>query len=307
MIPFATTLETFGPNAAVWASVLLAVFGLFVLAWQRRRLQGTTLIAPWSWAVICLSALGATETLSGLTITPTPESWIVPLRFVSAMSTFCPSMALFGAKRPQDRAWQFIVLSLWAILSLPSCEWLLFGGMQEIHPARFWFLVVLMSVGAFNSLATRFWAAGLLYCGGQVALLTPFLPATHDWLPGSQGPLLGLVLIVVAWSLRAMGLPGPRLAKHPLDRAWLDFRDSYGVVWGLRIAERINASAASYGWPSTLAWSGFVAKDGQCMTEVSPVVEEGFRNLLRRFVSPAWVDARMGEPAVDGLAKASTA
>ena len=300
------TLEAFGTTASVWAPALLAAFGLCNLFWKRSRLQGTTLIAPWSWAVVSLSALGATETLFGLTITSTPESWIVPLRFAAAMSTFCPTMALLGAKRPQDRAWQFIVLSLWVILSLPSCEWLLFGGIQEIHPARFWFLAILMSVGALNSLATRFWTSGLLFCGGQVALLTPFLPATNDSLPGSEGPLLGLSLIVTAWSLRAMGLPGPRLAKHPLDRAWLDFRDAFGVVWGLRIAERINASAASYGWPATLAWTGFIANEGQSTTDVPPVLEESFRNLLRRFVSPAWIDARMGEPAVDDLAKAST-
>ena len=53
-----------------------------------------------------------------------------------------------GGQGTTDRAWQFIVLSLWIILSLPSFEWLLFGGPQEIHPARCWFLAILMVVGA---------------------------------------------------------------------------------------------------------------------------------------------------------------
>ncbi len=66
-------------------------------------------------------------------------SWAAPARYIAAMSTFSPIMALLGAKRPQDRGWQFIVATLWAILSLPACEWLLFGGVAEIHPARFWF------------------------------------------------------------------------------------------------------------------------------------------------------------------------
>ena len=43
-----------------------------------------------------------------------------PLDFAAAMIVFCPAMALLGAKRPQDKPWQLIVLSLWGILALPG-------------------------------------------------------------------------------------------------------------------------------------------------------------------------------------------
>ena len=124
--------------------------------------------------------------------------WLMPLRFAAAMATFCPLMALLGAKRPQDRAWQFIVFSLWIVLSLPSFEWLLFGGVAEIHPARFWFLVVLTLIGATNGLTTRYWPSGLLFAGGQLALLVPFLTSGQVPLPEEVAGSLGLAAMVLA-------------------------------------------------------------------------------------------------------------
>jgi hypothetical protein len=79
-----------------------------------------------------------------------------------------------------------------------------------------------------------------------------------------------------------------------LDRVWLDFRDAFGAVWALRVMERMNAASTMYGWPVLLSWNGFSPRDDA--PEVSPVpptVEESLRTLLRRFVSPEWIDERM--------------
>ncbi len=79
-----------------------------------------------------------------------------------------------------------------------------------------------------------------------------------------------------------------------LDRVWLDFRDAFGAVWGLRVMERMNASAAMLGWPVTLSWQGFLANEpGAGNVETPQIVEDSLRTLLRRFVSPAWIDERL--------------
>ena len=300
---FAMTFATFtAAQAGALAACGLASAGLFALAWRKSSLGGTTLLAPWNWSLVSLLAIATSEVLVGLGGSLSRSEWPVPLRFAAAMTTFCPMMAVLGAKRPQDRGWQFIVLSLWAILSLPSFKWLLFGGVQEIHSARFWFLVALTLVGAANGITTRFWPSSLLVCAGQMALVAPYLPATQCLLPGAQAPLSGLLAIVVAGGLLASGLPRGAPAAKPLDRVWLDFRDAFGAVWALRVAERINASAAMHGWPVVLGWRGFRDRENGGPAEAVPeIAADNLRTLLRRFVSPAWIDARLGERASEDL------
>jgi hypothetical protein len=41
-----------------------------------------------------------------------------------------------------------------------------------------------------------------------------------------------------------------------MARAWIDFRDAYGAVWGVRVAERLNVAARRHGWPVLFAWRG---------------------------------------------------
>jgi hypothetical protein len=221
-------------------------------------------------------------------------SWVAPARFAAAMTALCPAMALLGAKRPQDRAWQFVVLTLLGVLSMPSLEWLFLGRMSEIHPARVVFVVFLIAVAVLNGLATRYWLSSVLVCLAQIALVAPHLATNFDALTGARGPLAGLGLLTGAWGLVGLGAPRGRGAMTPLDRVWLDVRDWYGAVWGLRIVQRINASAAMYDWPVVLTWRGFVSRaDGTPAEDVPPLVEESLRTLLRRFVAPAWIDARM--------------
>ena len=284
-----------GVGAAL-ASGSLGLVGMAALVWRKPALRGTTLVAPWYWSAVSLAAISATEIVLALAATSPPQPWIVPLRFAAAMSSFCPTMALLGAKRPQDRAWQFIVFSLWAIISLPSFEWLLFGGVQEMHPARFWFLAILIGAGALNGTATRFWLSSWLLGAAQLALVLPYFFNTATWISDSRGPQLALVAMVLAWGLQAAGLPRGGGARSGLDRVWLDFRDQFGVVWSLRVAERINSAAAMVGWPVTLGWQGFRATDESLVgaLEMPAPVEESFRALLRRFVPSDWIDERLG-------------
>jgi hypothetical protein len=280
-----------GTGALLVASGV-ALAGLAALIWQRPKTRGTTLVAPWVWSLITLLTLTAAELLIAVSAASSPP-WAPDLRFAAAMSTFCPTMALLGAKRPQNRAWQVIVLSLWAILCLPSIEWLLYGGVAEIHPARFSFLVILIVTGALNGLGTRRWPSSLLYCAGQVALTWPFFFA-QSTIVATLAPLVGTSAIVLAWLLVAAESPRAK-SVPPLDQVWLDFRDAFGVVWALRVAERMNASARMYDWPVLLGWRGFYPRTSPPGADVPRGVEESLRTLLRRFVSPDWIDARLGQ------------
>lgn len=290
-LPLANASETF--STLTTAALVVWACAALLVRWP--RLRGTTLMAVWTWSLVALLAIGSCEILIGTAANGPSANWSLPLRFAAAMGTFCPIMAMLGAKRPQDRAWQFIVLSLWGILSLPTFEWLLFTGVREIHPARFWFLIVLVGVGTLNGLATRAWLSSLLYGLGQLALIAPFLPEAQTWLPADRAGWLGLALLATAWTLQAVPR-GRHAVGTSLDRVWLDFRDAFGVVWALRVAERMNASASMYDWPVTLHWHGFLPREASATTlEVPETVKESLRSLLRRFVSPEWIDERLEE------------
>ncbi len=288
-------------QALVLLAFPLALAGLWTLRWP--IIRGTTLVAPWVWASISLVTLTAVE-LSLTAIGDPAPTWAPAARYAAAMSTFTPIMALLGAKRPQDRGWQWIVLTLWLILCQPAGEWLLFGGVAEIHPARFWFQMILVVVGATNGLGTRNWLASALYCGGQILLLLPFHSADPP-IAASSAAFWGLAgVFLSAVSITATGA-SQRESRGSLDRVWLDFRDEFGVVWALRIVERVNASAKMYDWPVQLTWQGFREREST-QTEVPPLVEESFRTLLRRFVSAEWLDERLASesPVASGQTSA---
>jgi hypothetical protein len=70
------------------------------------------------------------------------------------------------------------------------------------------------------------------------------------------------------------------------------------LVWSLRLMERFNATAEGNGWDVTLFWSGFRNRQGtspwQLSADQARTARQTLRNLLRRFVSPEWIAARLG-------------
>jgi len=288
-------------------AVALGLVGAGALLASRRRLAGTTLIAAWSWMLFSVVVLSASAALTAWFDQPPYPTWLLPFSFAASASTFCPLMAVLGAKRPQDQAWQFIVLALWIILCLPAAEWWLVGDgqPQPMHPARSFFLAVLVVVGAMNNLPTRFWPSCLLFSAGQIVLLAPYIPLASLLLPFDVDVLTGLALIVAAIVLAALGWPRRRADPRALDpcgidRVWLDFRDLFGAVWGLRIAERINTLSRQQGWNVVLTWQGLAAPDEESAPmlplETVAALGDALRTLLRRFVSPEWIAQRLNPP-----------
>ena len=279
------------------------VIGTIALLGARRKVLETTLTATWYWALLSFVTAAALD-LAATWQFLTDGATLAALRYAARVLLLCPTVSLIGAKRPQDGPWNFVVLSLWGILALPSAEALFLNPGQplEIQAFRSWFLLALILVTLANTLPTRHALAALLVVLGQTMLLAEYLPVTLAVSPVNAS-IAGFGLLAAAAGLFAIH---PLLKKFPtsLDQLWLDFRDLFGLFWGLRVQERLNAAARQYQWPVVLTWSGWTTADGQRLTAELPADQQQanvttFRGLLRRFVSNAWIDTRLRAPGND--------
>ncbi|MCA9224777.1 MAG: hypothetical protein KDA47_04165 [Planctomycetales bacterium] len=276
---------------------LLWCGGVALLVMRRGAVRETTLVAGWWWSVATLTFLAIVLVVfhAGW-VRP---AWREPLRFVAAVGLFCPLMSLLGAKRPQDRAWNFIVLSLWIVLAMPAAEaaFLQRGQPLEIRGARAWFLWALIGLGLVNLLPTRFWLSSLLLAFGHILLLARYLPLIErPWFMAADVAGFAAVIAALGWA----AFNRRRRPECGLDRVWLDFRDSFGTLWGLRVVQRVNAVAQASEWPVLLHWFGFHDLEADAFDKLPPearrALDQTLRNLLRRFVSDEWIAARLSRP-----------
>lgn len=286
------------PVVAITINITATIVALLALTWRSGQLRGTTLVAPWYWALAAIVAVGGVEMLATLTRPGASDpsgatgDWWSLWRQMAAPLTLCPAAALIGAKRPQDRPWQFVVFSLWLVVCLPAVQSSLFVTRSTLIET-IWncFVTVVLLAGLVNHLGTRFWLAALLWFAGQLLLLAPRLPLIHRW-DHAAWPTMGLLLLACSLVV-ARCWPRPRVAAG-WDRVWREWRDAYGVLWGLRVAERFNATAKQQGWRLVLHWAGFAADEPAAQpVELPPAAVRTFRMLLRRFVPPEWIVARM--------------
>ncbi|HEX6963971.1 MAG TPA: hypothetical protein VF175_19040, partial [Lacipirellula sp.] len=223
-------------------------------------------------------------------------------RYAAAVSTFCPLMAVLGAKRPQDRGWQWVVLSLWVILLVPALQAVAARTGERLELAGAWRMLLwaLIAMGLLNYLATRFALPAILTSVGQTLLLAPYL------LGGTMAPqwrAFGTLLILIAGCI-AMVIARRRDSHvaatgtdidplHKFNDRWFRLRDGWGAFWGLRILQRINQAAELSGWPVRLEWArGFVAASAAATERggreivAQPTlahIEQTLDSLLRRF------------------------
>lgn len=289
-LPF---LENYAIRVAIIG--VLALIGLAIIWRTRRHIEGWTLSPAWAWASLLLIAVALAEfAIVRLTLDyGKPPVWSGALRFAVACLSFCPTMAILGARRPQHQAWGFIVLTLWVILALPALETALLQPDQplEIHDARSWFLIVLIAVGCVNHLPTRFGGSAVLFGIGQVALFSPHLPWWGDFLLvrtqlsepkfGALCVTVGMLFIVGAALLAFVLSLRKRTGQNDhLDLLWRTYRDGYGVVWSLRVMERMHAIESL---AATLGWRGFQPPPNEWSAEDRAAIATSFRGLLRKF------------------------
>jgi hypothetical protein len=180
-------------------------------------------------------------------------------------------MAVLGAKRPQDRGWQWVVFSLWIVLLVPALQAVAArsSGSVELFAAWQFLLAALISMGLLNYLPTRYALAAMLLAAGQLVLLRPYLLAVADeqsWRTCGVA-LLGAATAATWFTARRAGVPSlvvqESSAMQRVNERWFHFRDRWGAFWGLRILQRVNQTAELGAWPVRLEWGrGFVPAAG---------------------------------------------
>jgi hypothetical protein len=250
-----------------------------------------------------VAAAAGAESAVALATQGEPPAWAAHARYLAAVAAFCPLAAVLGARRPLERAWQFIVLSLLVVLGLPAVQALVLRPAMplELHPAWRVFLALLLVVGLANYAATRYAPTCLLVAAGAALMLVDHLPlpaALHGLasrVPAAWRTAAALALAGLGLGLLRAGWPPSRPARQPLDRAWQDFRDAYGALWALRMAERFNAAARANHWPLRLGWSGLYAAAGGPPPAPTPAMRNNLCGMLSKFVGSKWLSERAGE------------
>lgn len=273
---------------AIALPLFLAACGLATLP----RVRGTTLTAPTLWWIAAAIAIAAVEALLAYNGVA-PASLAASLwRYAAAVGTFCPLTAVLGAKRPQDRGWQWVVASLWLVLLVPVAQAVASpsGTQLELVAAWRWLLWGFIAMGLLNYLPTHFALSAIVVATGQVMLLSGPAGIAQNLSPPAR------TAIAAALFLAARGLaslPHFRAPATTLSQTtrWLAFRDAWGAFWALRILQRVNQSAELGHWPIRLQWSGLVSTneapdDATVVSLDAPTtaaVDQSLDALLRRF------------------------
>ena len=278
----------------------------WLLATARRGLRFTTLQTAWWWMVggCTLWAATACVVLPGRS---GPEIQAQCL-YWTGIASLCPGIAVLGAKRPGSRVWNlFIVVPLVLVLGWPAvtvwradgprlftAEWPVLGGLL---------LVLIMGTG--NYLGTRFAGAAALYAAAVVALVAPAsvamtriwadLAGTTTWIFLTATLLLGGAGWL-AWRAASASRSGSD--ETGTARLWNDYRETFGIVWGTRLRERLLQEASREKWPGNAlpGVEGLEFPEG-ASGEDREKAEARYRHhllwLLRRFVDPEWIERRM--------------
>ncbi|MDA7980606.1 MAG: hypothetical protein MPJ50_17755 [Pirellulales bacterium] len=290
--------------------VLISLSTATVVLASLTDLRGTTLTAPRNWALLALACAALAELAPAVDLIRAQSSLRI-LRYASGILTFAPFMALLGAKRPQNAAWQFVVLTLLIVLALPAGSSLVYGSRLAVPWMIAWLLWALIGFEVITFLGTRLWPSAVGIAAAQVVGLHFILPGT-SWLAESRtaalvaaisGGLIPAVQVMLVSSKPSVD------GEKSLRRMWANFRALFGATWSLRVMMMFNDAAERNHWPLRLGWSGCeiapaaetkeqnsVTTQTSAKSPVDPQVlrgmEKGLRMLLRRFVSPAWVEAR---------------
>ncbi len=286
-----------------------------------RDLRGTTLTNAARWSQVAAALWTVTwfaDQCAGALSAPIADhAW-----YVCAVLSLCPPIAVLGSRRPGTRVWTwFILWPMLFVLGWPVGTLWLQGselrGLQLESPQFAAFCLVLV-MGVGNYCGTRFTISALLYGAAILAIVASSSVIAPRWLADrSLTRFWSSVLMALAMGMTKMSSrPEPKTA---FDRLWFDFFDTFGIVWGRRIQDRVNFIAQKENLNIRLELDGFVFPSDpisnramEASSEIdseqrsSPSIQgrldaqrtdvrlnQILRWLLRRFVDPSWIDARL--------------
>jgi hypothetical protein len=291
-------------SAVIVANILIS---LWVVTRSLKRLRQTTLPTA-AWCAIGGLTIAAVAQSVELANPEQANGWVDLGWYFSAVVLLCPGIAVLGARRPGASAWAFFVLlPLVLVLMWPAA-----ASFQMARPAEpieievpalvGFGLVLIMSGG--NYFGTRYTMSTFYYAVAIVLLVVPMSAASPEFFPERSMARfmasLGFLLAIGEASCRSVAAPDDGISR--LDILWFDFMDSFGMVWAKRVMDRVNESARHEKWAMHLELHGFVpvaeSPTADELLRTEQRIEHTFRWLLKRFVDPEWIDARLREPAV---------
>jgi len=224
----------------VWAAVILTT-AAWPLAVAWRSNAHTTLRPTLTWALVAWAAWWNHAVHEG------------PLTAYAALTlTGAAFVAVLGARRPGVVAWNFVVAGFLVVAWLGWAEGLLTGGGLKLGPVRLGLIAAVWLTGTGNYLLTPSCLGGLaLLAAGGLAF--EHLRIGH---PAGSVTLACSLAGVAPW-LAWLGLTWRPVPATAPDQEWQQFRDRFGAIWALRLAEQFNRAAANAGWPVRLGWFGF--------------------------------------------------
>lgn len=270
-----------------------------VLWRARQAFAHSTVQAAWYGCALAWVAWGGAW-FAQLAAGPESARHVAPAWYLAAVLFLCPPIAVLGARRPGARVWAaFILLPLVLVLSWPALAQLpsVWRGnpMQLETPSVVAFaLVAIMGLG--NYVGTRFSLPAILLGGALWQVVAP-LTGSVEAAIGFAAAFRATLCLGAAAALAAVVESAARPIPPSLDRVWIDFRNLFGIVWSKRLMERVNDTARRENWPARLEIDGLhwpspdVTPGQRLLTEQR--VEYTLRWLLRRFVDPPWIDARL--------------
>lgn len=268
-----------------WTTWILVAGGVLPLAEAWRALGKTSLRSAVLWSALAYGSWAAVWLMLDTTAAAETET----ARRIALVFSCTPGIAVMGARRPHVGAWNFVVVGLLGVLSLPLVEEI-FLGVRSHGELRTFFVAGILGVTCLNYLPTSQALTALLAAGGLVGqFLTPAASdpdAFPPLRPFFTGNAFDLMLLLVPWAAWVTAtIAGKRGSNTAFDARWLRFRNAYGLVWGYRVREQFDAAARNAGQPVRLTWHGLVS-EGKSPTDPGDIqeMEMVLQALLRRFL-----------------------
>ncbi|GIW87762.1 MAG: hypothetical protein KatS3mg108_2086 [Isosphaeraceae bacterium] len=268
-----------------------------VCGWIWTDARGTALRPAVVWSGVSLGVLMADVVLG---VDGRPLGPVGPVRggwtTLGALAVVASAVSVLNARNPGAGVWAglvgvLVVMVVIRPLALGGGDLVqALGELGELEVSWRMFLVVLAVVGLGNYAGTRRWKAALVVGLGVVGWFVFGAGPAAEWQGVARWVLLGG--LPLGWLILGIEDRQARRASSDLERLWYWFRDRWGLVWGLRVLERLEREAEVAGWTFRLGWDGVEPRGavGEIETSDLAAATPVLRGLLHRFARPWRLD-----------------